>query len=485
MMFGVIVFFFGFWRRPALTGVRIATGSGTRRALGMENSSTTRSGLTNRTFFVLETPEITDWLVGNYSEQAFQYFEKSLAEEKAEIWLHHGFREYASSEHTHDPLKADVIVVPGYLHLNRHLLESLGVSTESLSDLNLTTFPYQPQNWIPVIVARLRDLLLARLKKSSTPLPLPAILLSIPTWNPGVGGNIGLASFVESIESMLSSLQVEAQHEGDGHELSPSNFSGGLWSLGFERNENWQFVDATKIIPVPYVVTVTAGYLASIAQSSAPSIDFSAKNISVFFAGDPRPHAVRWGGCNRTALAKSLVAHADSSVDVRVLAEDNRLSSSEYRRRIRHSKFCLVMCGDTPSSRTLAESMVHQCIPVLVGKRLLGSCEDPCRNRWGWTVSSPQYPHIPYSDQIDWLRFPIIPEQDFLDDAYPILQQTLPWENSSHLQNILWRTRTSWIYGTGNPVTYKRGEQNRLGGAVPAIWKSAAFFLLGSSLEAD
>jgi hypothetical protein len=128
--------------------------------------------------------------------------------------------------------------------------------------------------------------------------------------------------------------------------------------------------------------------------------------------------------------------------------------------------------------------MISQCIPVLVGNRLLGYCEELCHPGWGWTVSGPRYSHLPFSDQIDWLQFPIIPEQRFLDDdSYSVLKQVLPWDNSSHLQNTLSEVRSSWIYGVGNPVSYRHGDRSRLGNAVSAIWKSAAFFLSRAEAE--
>jgi hypothetical protein len=43
------------------------------------------------------------------------------------------------------------------------------------------------------------------------------------------------------------------------------------------------------------------------------------------------------------------------------------------------------------------------------------------------------FTRVPYSGQIDWLQFPILPEKLFLDDAHPILQQGSPRGNSSHL----------------------------------------------------
>ena len=85
---------------------------------------------------------------------------------------------------------------------------------------------------------------------------------------------------------------------------------------------------------------------------------------------------------------------------------------------MRVADFCLVMCGDTPTSRRIFDAIIADCIPLIVGTRLWGRCDAPCKAGWGWRVSGPEHPHLPFHDTfIDYTRFPYVDEAHFYEDA--------------------------------------------------------------------
>ena len=85
---------------------------------------------------------------------------------------------------------------------------------------------------------------------------------------------------------------------------------------------------------------------------------------------------------------------------------------------MRVADFCLVMCGDTPTSRRIFDAIVADCIPLIVGTRLWGRCEAPCHEGWGWFVSGKEHPHLPFRDTyVDYTRFPRVDEKLLYEDA--------------------------------------------------------------------
>ena len=71
------------------------------------------------------------------------------------------------------------------------------------------------------------------------------------------------------------------------------------------------------------------------------------------------------------------------------------LDEDAFAHSMRVADFCLVMCGDTPTSRRIFDAIVADCIP-LIGTRLWGRCEEPCHEGWGWFVSGKE--HLPFRD---------------------------------------------------------------------------------------
>jgi len=42
---------------------------------------------------------------------------------------------------------------------------------------------------------------------------------------------------------------------------------------------------------------------------------------------------------------------------------------NDYVNHIKNSQYCLVLAGDTPSSRRLFDAMISGCIPIFIGRK--------------------------------------------------------------------------------------------------------------------
>ena len=117
--------------------------------------------------------------------------------------------------------------------------------------------------------------------------------------------------------------------------------------------------------------------------------------------------------------------------------------------------------------------MIFGCIPVRVGSRLRGLCEKPCHKGFGWDVTGAKYPHLPYSDKIDWRSFPEINEAELLNstkkDTLEKLFAQYTWEEKVKLRSKMHAVQRGWIYGWGDPVT---SSNESLGDAASFIWES-------------
>ena len=75
------------------------------------------------------------------------------------------------------------------------------------------------------------------------------------------------------------------------------------------------------------------------------------------------------------------------------------------------TRFGILVCGDTPTSRRTVDVILSACIPMIVGTRLFGKCTYPCEPGWGWQVSGPDNPHLPWQGTwFDWRHFPVLDE---------------------------------------------------------------------------
>jgi len=253
--------------------------------------------------------------------------------------------------------------------------------------------------------------------------------------------------------------------------------------------------------------------------SLLPFTDSSTTKITrkknfVFYVGDYRLNAGKWAGCFRSNLTQSLLRHHQrndnndnnidsnnnnyNNMDVRLVHKKNRLNQTLYNMRMRTSDYCLILCGDTPSSRSLSSAIVEGCIPIQVGSRLRGLCDPPCHEGFGWTISGPEYPHLPYGEIIPWEMFPEVDEKalllmnnnnnnnndgggdssstkdvdrDVIGSSKPSDLETLfgiyDDKKKKHLRSIMEKIHSGFIYGHGDPVS-----SEEFGDAASYIWES-------------
>jgi hypothetical protein len=400
-----------------------ATTHPAEKSPSLPNATMAASSSSTTKFFILAPPQVTSWLTENHTEKASFYYHEALNEESAEIWLHRGFERMSYGEgRTLDPSKADLFLISGYLHLNLAINKKKqpkgrkGSSKPDRSFLQL----YQK-----LIVD-----------------PSKPHLLLVPSWNPTVSSRVGL----KELGRVLSNMGVN------------------LWSVGFERSEFWQGVPPERILPIPYIVRPSREILNTSMNSAAPRTkDF------VFYAGDARRNAKGWAGCHRDKMILPL-QNETTGMDVRIVKKDNRLNETEYNDRMSHSEYCLILCGDTPSSRSLTSAIVSGCIPIRVGSRLRGLCEPPCKKGYGWKVTGAENPHLPFPDQIPWEEFPEVDEEMFMESGRQVLQDLFlkyDLEKKNEIRSTMLRVQHGWIYGWGDPT-----NSTDFGEAVPFIWRS-------------
>ncbi|KAL3923545.1 MAG: hypothetical protein SGARI_006197 [Bacillariaceae sp.] len=137
-----------------------------------------------------------------------------------------------------------------------------------------------------------------------------------------------------------------------------------------------------------------------------------------------------------------------SLINVQLLGKQDRIEQATYNSYMTGTAWCLILCGDTPSSRTLTSSMLFGCIPV-------------------------RYPHLPYADKIDWDSFPEMNEGELLNstkkDTLERLFAKYTWEDKAKLRSTMSAVQRGWIYGWGDPIT---SSNDTLGDAASFIWES-------------
>lgn len=375
-------------------------------------------------YYIVETPETTTWIIGNYTKQASRLYKYNLNEKRAEIWLHRAFESGEMSRfRTMNASEADVFVVTGYFNLIEMMIQTQILQAKHTLD---------PDKWI-------EDFLATRIIDKTRP-----HLILVPC-----------TSYTTLQNPLVKAMVLQGIN---------------LWSVGLERNIQWQVVPKDRIIPIPYVVepshTKEEMTATKLNEKSRPQ----RTNNFVFYSGDVRPQAIRWAGCNRVKLLSKLLNTTNDNMDVRIVSSTDRLSQTEYNNRMETSDFCLIMCGDTPSSRSLTSAVVNGCIPIRVGSRWRGLCEPPCKGGWGWIVTGPEYPHFPYPELVDWNSFPEIDEPSFASKPHRALQKVFAKvgpKEKQELRAVMEKTRLGWIYGWGNPV-----KSTEFGDAPLYVWKS-------------
>mmetsp|Transcript_17533 Transcript_17533/g.25945 ORF Transcript_17533/g.25945 Transcript_17533/m.25945 type:complete len:464 (-) Transcript_17533:132-1523(-) len=363
-----------------------------------------------RKFFLLEAAQFSTDLINNSTDNAIHFYDSCLNEEVIEIWLHKGFKALRSSR-TYDITHADVVLIPFYGHFSDWRQGDI----EKIVNSTL----------IPAIYNKNK----------------PHVVLC-PSNNPKRSRDAGIPTLITSLE--MAGVNV--------------------WSVGIERNPGWQGnLNPRRIIPIPYLVKPASSTRISVLTELPP---LPKRNSSFFYTGDLRPNAIRWSGCNR-----SMVEPLSSVPEwmVRIVESNNRLSQKDYNKYVETMEFCLIVCGDTPTSRSLASSIVHGCIPVFVGPRWQGKCEKPCKCKFGWAVTN--IPHLPYMERIDWSQFPLVNEAEFARQPEAILRRDVL--NKFHpsqrhdLREKMRKMLPGWVYGVGNPVT-----SDSVGGVAEYAWHS-------------
>ena len=379
---------------------------------------------------------------------ASKYYEKALNEESAEVWLHKGFEQLP--QRTLDPKEADVFVIVGYLHLYYSLQPKPHKNRRSNNKKQQQSS--SPPVWIK-FVSQYHNSIID---------PTKPHLLLVPSWNPTVSRKVGIYGLINMLKAK-------------GGIVNEKN----LWSVGFERNPMWQAnLSPSRIIPIPYVYQLNNNESNTQQQQQQQQQEQSRLNNFVFYAGDARANAQSWAGCYRSDLISSISSSNSSSLnpnstismDVRIVGKKNRIDESIYNMRMKTSEYCLILCGDTPTSRSLTSAIVSGCIPIRVGSRLRGLCEPPCHKGFGWTVTGPRYTHLPYKERIPWEEFPEISENDLLKEGKHLLDKLFQEYDTSKkkkLYDIMDEVRPGWIYGWGDPVT-----SNNLGDAALYIYES-------------
>ena len=337
-------------------------------------------------FYMLPVPEVTDWIIGNYTAIAWDYYANTLNEHAAEIWLHRGFLN--TTLLVDDPYDADVVLVPSYLQLNLHI-QTMIATNATASKMNHIQVP-----------SKLAELLIRSIE---------------PFYNASQHRIVVLMTCQNPIEGLQTGVRPVI-------DALAKRFGDNVYSLGFERNKYWQSVNPDHIIVIPYVVK-------PVNRSTEHVFAFDKRGV--FYRGDIRKHAVQWAGCNRSMILPLMEygQHSENleGVNVELVSKGARLSQTEYNTMIEHSEFCLAICGDTPTSRSLASYMVAGCIPLRVGSRLRGYCDEPCHPGWGWTVTNGSA-HLPYESFIDWSKFPEVDENKFVEDPVREIRDVLNTE---------------------------------------------------------
>ncbi len=378
-------------------------------------------------FFLFAPPEYTTTLLLNNTERASRYYQENLNEESAEIWLHRGF-ERMVMEQSQDPSRADVVLIAGYFHLNAAILKAKKIGNRKAPlDLSLLFHTYEME--------------LEMIHTKNPTMKTKPHLILIPSWNPTVAANVGIKELCRRLENKGYS---------------------NLWSVGFERNTFWQGLPVQRILPIPYVVRPDVFLFQN--DSSRRVANF------VFYVGDRRPNAQNWAGCHRDKLILTLQNASSGLFDVRLVTKHNRIEQSDYNHRMATSDYCLILCGDTPSSRTLTSAIVSGCIPLRVGSRLRGLCEPPCHGGFGWKSTGGNYTHLPFSETIPWSLFPEVDEQEFMDAGQEVLSELFKKVDNiqkQKLRSIMQEVKSGWIYGWDDPV-----NSTTYGDATIYIWQS-------------
>lgn len=156
-----------------------------------------------------------------------------------------------------------------------------------------------------------------------------------------------------------------------------------MWNLVHEYIWSNRPPNDPKVIIVPYV------------HNSHISYSESVRNISVFFQGTMNRH-----GPWRHPLQK---IHLEGAKIIDTGVGKKTSHFQEYATLIQSSEFCLIVAGDTPSSRRLFDAIIAGCIPIRVG---------------------PSY-QLPFEHVIDWNIFLSIEKDDWFQNPNTAIQMII------------------------------------------------------------
>ena len=185
--------------------------------------------------------------------------------------------------------------------------------------------------------------------------------------------------------------------------------------------------------------------------ASAPGVADGVRDITLFYVAHVRALGRVEGGCNREIMTN--LSGFDPSVVAKVGWQ--MMTQLVYARRISRARFCPLTCGDTATSRRTFDAMAAGCIPILVGSRLWGRCDAPCRG----TVAVGA-PHLPFEGLwMNWSHFPQLDEgflyaqrtRDDVQRAFrAVIERASVGPTEEGLRAYLNASRALLVYGWGD-----------------------------------
>ncbi|OEU21114.1 hypothetical protein FRACYDRAFT_259805 [Fragilariopsis cylindrus CCMP1102] len=410
-------------------------------------------------FYMLDTPDIATILnlqqrvdggKNNHTNRtveavsvASEYYRNNINEESAEMWLHRGFKQLLEANRTYNSKEADVYIVGGYFHL----YSSGKIMTHPNKSSRKGKKRKKKKDIDDDDDGSNRTEFFSSISTSWDVMVSTLYRnIVIDSTKPHL---ILIPTWNPTVSRRIGLYSLVKTLRSSG--VSDSN----IWSLGFERNLHWQPIShISHIIPIPYVVTSTKStqqqqqlqlqrlqkpqQLPSLLSSTDSSTtNTTRKKNFVFYVGDYRRNAGKWAGC----------------------------------------------------------------IPIQIGSRLRGLCDPPCHEGYGWTISGPKYPHLPYGDIIPYDFFPEIDEKalllmndnnnnnnntndgagdsrssydvdgDVIGSSKPSDLETLfgiyDDNKKKQLRSIMEKVHSGFIYGYGDPVS-----SEEFGDAASYIWES-------------
>ena len=358
-------------------------------------------------YHLLEVPELTTWLVGNFTQTAASYYPSTVPENEGEVWLHRAY------EHLHQSVpieEADVVLIPAYLHLNARVLWEQKLVN---GKYYVSKHPETPSTGVPYLKEQLVGLIRSRIRDPSKP-----HILLIPCENPETSRKIGLRTLTLGLRQDVN-----------------------LYATGYERNPTISHVSSERIFPLPYVV-----------QPESVEERPRRKDFVVYASLGGKAHdEQQWSGCDRPSMIQPLEGRDDIWVRYRANSKE-AWNSTELAFQASTSDYCLIPCSGKATSRALTEAVMYGCIPVFVGSRWRGLCEEPCHPGYGWHVTE-NLTHFPFESRIQWDTFLELNEKEYLEDPVVALKNALrrvsPQQKKAMRREVV-KAQSSFVHGHGS-----------------------------------